>query len=203
MQLSQSLAIKSFANPFLFIFSYPMNVIKGTYNVVEGFSEKAFYAILNKLTGDGGALQAMVTTLNNLVEESKKLGKATQLKYFNGYNILQDIMMTHCPQLVFGQGTNKPILSPEQEIELDQIAADCNFYCRFAAGAYGDQINYVFSGKNVLKALDPNDRNDEFVKLARIDPCQLVYSDWEADALNPAHCIVVLKERREVLLVIR
>ena len=180
-----------------------MNVIKGTYNVVEGFSEKAFYAILNKLTGDGGALQAMVTTLNNLVEESKKLGKATQLKYFNGYNILQDIMMTHCPQLVFGQGTNKPILSPEQEIELDQIAADCNFYCRFAAGAYGDQINYVFSGKNVLKALDPNDRNDEFVKLARIDPCQLVYSDWEADALNPAHCIVVLKERREVLLVIR
>lgn len=180
-----------------------MDLIKGTYSTVNYFGEKVLQKVLTTLSKDASALEKMMETLSKLVEESKKLGKKTQFKLLNCYNILQDIMMNHYPQVVFGAGSSTPILTPEQEIELDQVAFDCNFYLRFAAGAYGDKMNYILSGKKVWKALDPNDQDDEFIQLARIDKNQLVYRDWKAEAYNPAHCIVVLKEKREVLLVIR
>ena len=180
-----------------------MYIIKGSINMASSLVEKAENKLLNLLSGDSGALQSMVATLNRLSEESNTLGKLTQIRLLSGYNYLQDIMMSKFPTLIFGPTPEKPILSPEEEIELDQMASECNFYCRFAAGAYGDLINLVFSGKNITKILDPNDQCDEFIKLARIDRKQLVYYNWEALAYFPAHCIVVLKERKEVLLVIR
>lgn len=180
-----------------------MFLIKQSVNVVSNIAEKTQNTVLNYLSGDVGALQNVVATLNKLSEESNKIGKLTQIKHLSGYNYLQDIMMAKYPQLVFGPNSEKPILTPEEELELDQISADFNFYIRLAAGAYGDLINYVLSGKQVTKILDPNDQTDEFLKLSRLDRKQLVYFNWEATAYNPAHCIVVLKERKEVVLVVR
>lgn len=180
-----------------------MFLIKESLNVAQNITEKTTNYVLNFLSGDSNALQEMVATLNKLSEDSSSIGKMTQLRHLSGYNYLQDIMMSKYNTLVFGPESEKPILSEEQELELDQISSDCNFYCRFAAGAYGDLINYVLSGKKVTKILNPNDQTDEFLQLTRIDKKQLVYTDWEALAYHPAHCIVVLKERREVLLVIR
>jgi len=180
-----------------------MDLIKGTYNTVENIGETFIYKVLGKLSKDSAAIESMMDTLVKLSEDSKKLGKKAQFRYLNCYNILQDIIMNHYPQMVFGPGPDTPILTPEQEIDLDQMASYCSFYLRCAAGAYGDKMNYVLSGQKVWKALDPNDRDDEFIKLARIDRNQLVYRDWQAEAYNPAHCIVVLKEKKEVLLVIR
>ena len=182
-----------------------MFVVNSGLNMAEKIVEKASTVVLNLLTGDGGALQNMIFTLNKLSEESGKLGKMTQLRLLALYNNLQDIAMAKFPELVFGPAPKKssPIIGSEEEQELAQAAAELNFYCRFAAGAYGDLVNNVVSGKNLGKLFDPNDTNDEFVQYTRIDANQLIYSQWEAEALLPAHALVILKERKEVLVVIR
>ena len=182
-----------------------MNYVNGAIDVATKFYEIGTNVIVKRFVGDVGAIENMLLTVRKLTDKCKHLSKATQMKLLLDYKTLQDMMIMKAPQLIFGplKGHTYPILSYEEEFELSQIAGDCNFYCRFAAGAYGDAINYVFSGTNVIKAFDWNDRRDEFVKLAKIDDNQLVFAQGQASTYEPAHAICVLKEKKEVILLIR
>ena len=186
-----------------------MNIVGGTVANVMGAAqniiEKGTNSVLGFITGDTGAFQNMVVTLNKLSDKSAKLGKLNQIRLLACYDYLQDIILAKYPDLIFGSNpiNTYPINTREKENYLIQSAADANFYCRYAAGAYGDSINYVLSGQNVAKIFDTNNQTDEFLKIARCDKNQLVYANWQSVAYLPAHAIVLLRERKELLLVIR
>jgi len=159
--------------------------------------------VLNLFSSDKDSLQAMVTTMNKLQEKSSTLSPALVARHLSGYNIMQDIMMRHYSELVFGPKSYANVIPTlEQELDLDQVSSECNFYARLATAVYGDKIVYELStSKKPPKT--PAENIEQFLRLARIDPKQLVYSNWYSDSYHPAHCIVVLKERKEVVLVIR
>lgn len=176
-------------------------------NTAKSWASSLLTTYLLGQGADTDSLQKVVECMSQIPEASKKLDKLTKLKYLVGYNKLQDIMRDLSPELVYGPQPENPILGSEKHAELDEIANDCAFYARFAVGCYGDKVLYqqgTTGNKNVLKLLDPNDHNDEFAKFGKFDRRQIFHSNWSvAKAYEPAHAILVLKERREVVVVIR
>lgn len=125
------------------------------------------------------------------------------MKHLIVYTILQKINRIHKKELLFGHQIERLEFPPEYYVDLAKISEECKFYCKFAHGCYGDLMNYVYSGKDLTKLVSIQDNNEQFINHTKIDPTELVYSNWEATPYMPAHCITVSKERKEVLLCLR
>ena len=150
-----------------------------------------------------GTIENVLQIINFATLEVNHLSPFKSMKHLIVYTILQKINRVNKPELLFGSKVDNLTFPTEYYDEIYKIIEECKLYSKFAHGCYGDMMNYVYSGKDITKIVGINDNNEQFIRHTKINPQELVYSNWEATPYMPAHCITISKERKEVLLCLR
>lgn len=152
-----------------------------------------------------GTIENVLQMINFTTMDVNHLSPFSAMKYLICYMILQKINRNHRKELIFGDKVDNLQYPAEYFEEIQKIASKCKFYSKYAHGCYGDLMNYVYSGKDLTKivSININDNNEQFISHTKINPQDLIHSNWEATPYMPAHCITISKERKEVLLCLR
>ena len=150
-----------------------------------------------------GTIGNVLQIISFTAMEVNHLSPYKLMKHLIVYTILQKLNRLNKNELLFGSKVENLDFPPDYYVDLDDMAEKSKLYCKYAHGCYGDVMNYVYSGKDLTKILQITDYNEQFINHTKIDPKELLYSNWEATPYMPAHCITVSKERKEVILCLR